>query len=225
MADLAATPKRRRPHVMVIAPDRAAARWAQALAAERVLSLIANDLATATRLLIEEQQQLELLIIDRILLERQPRALLNMLRDTGHWPVIVPIKSSPQRPTVADRKRVAAALSLIRPKRPNDKRIRIGELTIDPHRRRARLKKPRWVSLPPVQYQLLFVLAQHAGKVVGYQQLLREVWGYDGSQSEAQDLLKAHIRLLRRKLGLTAQGEYIKSVRGHGYMLAAPDGT
>ncbi len=225
MADVAAVPKRRRPHVMVIAPDRSSARWALALAAERVMCLVANDLATATRLLVDEQRQLELLIVDRVLLERQPRALLNMLRDTGHWPVMVPIKPSPQRPTVADRKRVAAALSLIRPKRPNDQRIRIGELVIDPHRRRARVKKLRWVSLPPVQYQLLFVLAQHAGRVVGYQQLLREVWGYDGSQSEAQDLLKAHIRLLRRKLGLTAQGEYLKSVRGHGYMLDAPEGN
>lgn len=224
MTELAASPRRRRAHVMVIAPERASARWAQALAAERVLCLVANDLAAATRLLTEEQQQLELLVVDRVLLERQPRALLNILRDTNHWPVIVPIRSSPLRPTVADRKRVAAALSLIRPRRPNDQRIRIGEMVIDPHRRRARVKKLRWAPLPPVQYQLLFVLAQHAGRVVGYQQLLREVWGYDGSQSEAQDLLKAHIRLLRRKLGLTAQGEYLKSVRGYGYMLDAPAG-
>jgi DNA-binding response OmpR family regulator len=68
----------------------------------------------------------------------------------------------------------------------------------------------------------LYVLAQHEGKVVGYQQLLREVWGYDGSQSEAQDLLKAHVRLLRMKLGFNAQGDYIQSVRGHGYMLDLP---
>ena len=224
MADLAANSKRRRPHIMVIAAERAAARWAQALAAERVMCLVANDLATAAPLLGEEQQ-LELLIIDRVLLDRQPRALLNVLSSTGHWPVIVPVKTSAQRPTTADRKRVAAALSLIRPKRVADERIRIGELTIDPLRKRARFKNARWVSLPPVQYQLLFVLAQHAGKVVGFQQLLREVWGYDGSQSEAQDLLKAHVRLLRLKLGLDSQtGEYLKSVRGHGYMLDASHG-
>jgi DNA-binding response OmpR family regulator len=97
-------------------------------------------------------------------------------------------------------------------------------MLIDPERKRARIKNKHWVGLPPVQYQLLFVLAQHSGKVVGYQQLLREVWGYDGSPSEAQELLKAHVRLLRRKLGLDPQsGEYIQSVRGHGYMLAAPD--
>jgi DNA-binding response OmpR family regulator len=42
--------------------------------------------------------------------------------------------------------------------------------------------------------------------VIGYQQLLREVWGYDGSPSEAQELLKAHVRLLRRKLGLIHNG-------------------
>jgi DNA-binding winged helix-turn-helix (wHTH) protein len=221
MADLAAGPKRRRPHVLVIAAERVTARWAQALAAERVMCLVADDLTVAARLLGEEQQ-LELLIIDRVLLNQQPRALLNVLSSTGHWPVIVPIKVSSVRPTVADRKRVAAALALIRPRRPVEHLIRIGELVIDPARKRARFKKKRWVSLPPVQYKLLFVLAQHEGKVVGYQQLLREVWGYDGSQSEAQDLLKAHVRLLRMKLGLNAQGDYIQSARGHGYMLDLP---
>ena len=215
--------RRRRPHVIVIAAERVAARWAQALAAERVMCLVAHDLATAARLLYEEQQ-LELLIIDRDLLERKPRALLNVLRDTGHWPVIVPIKAAANRPTTADRKRVAAALSLIRPKRAIDHTIRIGDMVIDPARKRARVGKARWECLPPVQYQLLFVLAQHAGKVMGYKQLLREVWGYDGSQSEAQELLKAHVRLLRRKLGLNSKtGEYITSVRGHGYMLDASD--
>ncbi len=221
MADLAAGPKRRRPHVLVIAAERVTARWAQALAAERVMCLVANDLTVAARLL-DEEQQLELLIIDRVLLNQQPRALLNVLSSTGHWPVIVPIKVSSVRPTVADRKRVAAALALIRPRRPVEHLIRIGELVIDPSRKRARFKKKRWVYLPPVQYQLLYVLAQHEGKVMGYQQLLREVWGYDGSQSEAQDLLKAHVRLLRQKLGFNAQGDYIQSVRGHGYMLDLP---
>jgi len=223
MADLAAGPRRRRPHVIVIAAERAAARWAQALGAERVMCLVASDLAVAARLLAEENQ-VELLIIDRVLLNQQPRALLNVLSSTGHWPVIVPVKTSSVRPTVADRKRVTAALALVRPKRTVDHRIKIGELVIDPERKRARIKNKHWVNLPPVQYQLLFVLAQHAGKVAGYQQLLREVWGYDGSPSEAQELLKAHVRLLRRKLGLDPQrGEYIQSVRGHGYMLAAPD--
>jgi DNA-binding response OmpR family regulator len=222
MADLAAGPRRRRPHVLVIAAERVAARWAQALAAERVLCVIATDMAEAARRLNEEQQ-LELMIIDRVLLNQQPRALLNVLNNTGHWPVIVPIKVSPARPTVADRKRVTAALALIRPRRPAEHLLRIGELVIDPARRRARFKKKRWISLPPVQFKLLLVLAQHEGKVVGYQQLLREVWGYDGSQVEAQDLVKAHVRLLRRKLGLNPQtGEYLQSVRGHGYMLDLP---
>ena len=223
MVDLAAGSKRRRPHVIVIAAERVAARWAQALAVERVMCLVASDLTVAARLLAEETQ-VELLIIDRVLLNQQPRALLNVLSSTGHWPVIVPVKTSSVRPTVADRKRVTAALALIRPKRTVDHRLKIGELIIDPERKRARVKNKHWVSLPPVQYQLLFVMAQHSGKVIGYQQLLREVWGYDGSPGEAQELLKAHVRLLRRKLGLNPQtGEYIQSVRGHGYMLAAPD--
>src|SRR5512137_2160390 len=49
MADLAAGSKRRRPHVIVIAAERVAARWAQALAAERVMCLVADDLTVAAR--------------------------------------------------------------------------------------------------------------------------------------------------------------------------------
>jgi two-component system KDP operon response regulator KdpE len=101
--------------------------------------------------------------------------------------------------------------------------IRIGKLTIDLARKRVRLRG-RWVSLPPTQYRLITVLAQHRGQVVGYRELLKEVWGYNGDENEARELLKVHVRLIRRKLGLNPQtGEYVRAVRGFGYMLVAPD--
>ena len=77
---------------------------------------------------------------------------------------------------------------------------------------------------PPVQYQLLVTLAQRPNEVIGFRELLRQVWGYDGSKAEAQELLKAHVRLIRRKLGWNPQaGEYLRSVRGFGYMLSVPE--
>jgi DNA-binding response OmpR family regulator len=75
-----------------------------------------------------------------------------------------------------------------------------------------------------VQYQLLVALAQRPNEVIGFRELLRQVWGYDGSKAEAQELLKAHVRLIRRKLGWNPQtGEYLRSVRGFGYMLSVPE--
>jgi DNA-binding response OmpR family regulator len=100
--------------------------------------------------------------------------------------------------------------------------IQVGQLHIDPAHKRARLGD-QWVALPPLQFHLLSYLAEHAGEVVGYRELLRAVWGYDDDEDEARALLKVHIRQLRRRLGLVAHtGEYLRAVRGFGYILEAP---
>ena len=100
---------------------------------------------------------------------------------------------------------------------------RVGELGIDTRKKRAGLGE-RWVTLPPLQYRLLLTLAQRAGEVVSYQELLCEVWGYKGEDREARELLKVHIRQIRRRLGLDPEEHpYIRSVRGFGYMLAPPE--
>jgi DNA-binding response OmpR family regulator len=53
---------------------------------------------------------------------------------------------------------------------------------------------------------------------------LRVVWGYEAEESEARELVKVHIRQIRRRLGLDPEKyPYIRSVRGFGYMLAPPD--
>ena len=99
----------------------------------------------------------------------------------------------------------------------------VGELRIDTRKRRATLGE-RWVTLPPIQYRLLLALTQHAGEVVDCQELLRLVWGYDAAEAEARELVKVHIRQIRRRLGFDPETHnYIHSVRGFGYMLAPPD--
>ena len=223
MSDLANGPKRSNQRVMILAEDAAAARWAQALSEDRVVCLIAANVSVATKLLRQESS-LDLLLVERNVLDRQFRALVKMLKTTAHWPVIVPIKNGGRKPTRADRNRVAAALTLLRARRLPGEMIRLADLTIDLARKRAKFGRRRWVPLPPVQYQLLVTLAQRPNEVIGFRELLRQVWGYDGSKAEAQELLKAHVRLIRRKLGWNPQaGEYLRSVRGFGYMLSVPE--
>jgi two-component system KDP operon response regulator KdpE len=101
-------------------------------------------------------------------------------------------------------------------------RLCIGELVVDQAKRRA-VFQGQLIPLTPTQYRLLHCLATHAGQVVGYRELLWQVWGFDAEESEARDLLKAHVRQIRRKMGLNAQrAEYLQSVRGFGYMLVDP---
>jgi DNA-binding response OmpR family regulator len=138
--------------------------------------------------------------------------------------VIVPIKNSGRKPTKVDRSRVGAALTLLRSSRRSGEWLRLGDLTIDLARKRAKFRRRKWVQLPPMQYQILVTLAQRPNEVLGFRELLRQVWGYDGSKAEAQELLKAHVRLIRRKMRWNPQtGEYLRSVRGFGYMLSVPE--
>jgi len=223
MSDLVDGAKRSKQRVMILAEDVVAARWAQALAEESVVCLIAANIAAATHLL-ERESSLELLLVERSLMDRQFQALARMFKAAARWPVIVPIRSSGRRPAKVDRSRVAAALALLQAQRRTGELIRLGELTIDLARKRAKFRRRRWVPLPPVQYQLLVALAQKPNQVLGFRELLRQVWSYDGSKAEAQELLKAHVRLIRRKMGWNPQtGEYLRSVRGFGYMLSVPE--
>ncbi|HKZ84776.1 MAG TPA: helix-turn-helix domain-containing protein [Anaerolineae bacterium] len=223
MTELADGTKRRRQRVMILAEEIVAARWAQALAEDGVVCLIAANVAAAAKVLHHESA-LELMLVDRAFLDRQFQALTRMFVSVGRWPVIVPIKNSGRKPTKVDRSRVGAALTLLRSSRRSAEWLRLGDLTIDLARKRAKFRRRKWVQLPPMQYQILVTLAQRPNEVLGFRELLRQVWGYDGSKAEAQELLKAHVRLIRRKMRWNPQtGEYLRSVRGFGYMLSVPE--
>jgi two-component system KDP operon response regulator KdpE len=54
--------------------------------------------------------------------------------------------------------------------------IKVGELTIDIPRRRVRVAGVE-IKLSRKEFAILRLLAQHAGRIVAHQHLLREVWG------------------------------------------------
>ena len=92
-----------------------------------------------------------------------------------------------------------------------------GELRIDFIQRRVFLNNKE-VSLSPIQYQLLTVLARHAGMVVTHKQLLKEVWGEQ--HAEETDYVRIYIHQLRHKLEENpAQPKYLRSEPGVGYRL------
>jgi DNA-binding response OmpR family regulator len=71
----------------------------------------------------------------------------------------------------------------------------------------------RPVNLTYTEFHLLTRLAQRVGRVQSRDQLLTEVWGYDG-QIETRTV-DTHVRRLREKLGAAAY--LIETVRGVGY--------
>ncbi len=76
------------------------------------------------------------------------------------------------------------------------------------------------ISLTLKEFEMLCLLLENHDIVLTRDQILNRVWGYsfDG-ESRTVDV---HIRTLRQKLG--GAGEYIKTVRGIGYKIAAAAG-
>ncbi|NLE44861.1 MAG: response regulator transcription factor [Chloroflexi bacterium] len=160
------------------------------------------------------RENVDLVIVDRAALTQIRLSNLLGMTEPGRWPALL-LLDAPSRET--------ALGPLVEHLGPAEPRFhQVGELRIDTRRKRAGING-RWVTLPPIQYRLLVTLAERPGEVIDCQELLRRVWGYEGGETEARELLKVHIRQLRRRLGLDpATHPYIRSVRGFGYMLAAP---
>lgn len=77
------------------------------------------------------------------------------------------------------------------------------------------------VHLTPIEYQLLSILVKHAGKVVTYSQLLREIWGKHSQENN--NYLRIHVQHLRQKLrDDPLKPTYIITEPGIGYRLNAP---
>ncbi len=95
--------------------------------------------------------------------------------------------------------------------------LEVGDLVIDADAHEVKVRgKP--VDLPPREFQLLYVLASEAGKVLSVDDLLARVWGAEYA-GESQ-VVYVHIRWLREKLEHDPQHpRRIISIRGVGYKL------
>jgi DNA-binding winged helix-turn-helix (wHTH) protein len=205
-------------HILIFAPTpNATEQIRTALRRIATRYTIAAMWADVVSSLENENDRPDLILVERATLAHIELATLINLMESGRWPPLLIVDGS----TAGARDGVAAVRHLSRSSLPQY--YQVGDLRVDTRKKRAGLGD-QWVTLPPIQYRLLVTLAKQAGEVIGYQELLREVWGYDGEDSEARELLKVHIRQIRRRLGLDPeQSHYIRSVRGFGYMLISPD--
>lgn len=94
----------------------------------------------------------------------------------------------------------------------------VGPLAVDPGRREATMHGAP-VELTDAEFDLLVVLARHAGDVLDRDTIYRELRGvpYDGLDRS----IDLRVSRLRRKLG-DDPPRMIKAVRGVGYLMVAP---
>jgi two-component system KDP operon response regulator KdpE len=78
------------------------------------------------------------------------------------------------------------------------------------------------VKLSKIEYDLLRLLARHAGKVLTHRQILQEVWG-PGHENDTH-YLRVYIAHLREKLEANPESpEFILTELGVGYRFIATD--
>jgi two-component system response regulator PrrA len=90
----------------------------------------------------------------------------------------------------------------------------VGRLLVDERAHRVEFDG-RAIELGPTDFDLLAVLARHAGLVLTKARLLELVWGYEPYD---ENLVVVRVSLLRRRLGPDA-APLIHTLRGVGYML------
>ncbi|GAB4202260.1 MAG: response regulator transcription factor [Roseiflexaceae bacterium] len=110
--------------------------------------------------------------------------------------------------------RVEAILRRRRAVAPVDPVLRFVAMQIDPDRREA------WAGAQPLElttteFDLLLVLARHAGKVLNREQIMDRVWGSDFYGTDR--VVDVYVGQVRRKLEAATGQTLIQTVRGVGY--------
>lgn len=98
------------------------------------------------------------------------------------------------------------------PERPA---LMFGSISIDPERREVQ-RGDTLVELTPREFDLLYALASHPGRVFTREELLERVWGPDFAGIDR--VVDVHVGTLRRKLeDDQSETSLVQTVRGVGY--------
>lgn len=203
----------------------------------QVLCVANADMASETI----KNNEIDLLILDINLPQRDGYSLLNELRDDLNKRSI-PVFCVSGRNDITDK---VTAFSLgvddyiVKPYDPIELRARVegklkksprnrnadvltvGNLKIDFGRHKVWMETPEnahaEIDLSPIEFKLLQCLSRRSEQVYTREQLILAAWG-DNAEVSGR-VVDVHIHFLRKKLGPLAS--YIKSVTGVGYKIDA----
>ena len=96
--------------------------------------------------------------------------------------------------------------------------VTFGSLRLDRQRRLAACHGTP-LELTPTEFDILLLLARHAGQVMLFQDMVYWLHHVQVSRTEARQLLSAHMSNLRTKLRKVGCAGYLVNSRGRGYSL------
>ncbi|HUL11338.1 MAG TPA: response regulator transcription factor [Methylococcaceae bacterium] len=98
--------------------------------------------------------------------------------------------------------------------------LRVADLVLNRETHEVR-RADQLVDLTPKEFALLECFLRAPGKVLSRTRILEQVWGY--SADPLTNVVDVYIRQLRRKIDEGHDLKLLKTVRGYGYKLDAPD--
>jgi DNA-binding response OmpR family regulator len=173
----------------------------------------------------------ELVVLDLMLPGTDGLALCRWIRSRGDLPVIMLTARGEEADRIvgldlgaddyvtkpfSPRELVARVRTVLRRAEPQRRELRLvfDGLELDASAREVLLGGEP-VRLTAKEFDLLFFLASHAGRVFGRDQLMRRVWGYESALDTGT--VTVHVRRLRAKLGEAR----LETVWGVGYRFVA----
>jgi two-component system phosphate regulon response regulator PhoB len=120
---------------------------------------------------------------------------------------------------------VAARVAAVLRSRPNDARpvmLSCGTLVLDTSTNRV-TARGQLVNLRGIEYRLLEFLMANIGRTFNRTQLLAQVWGDNTGVDERT--VDVNVQRLRKILSAHEHEDYVQTVRGFGYRLAAAHTT
>jgi len=99
---------------------------------------------------------------------------------------------------------------------PTQHVVRYADLAIDVRGRTVQ-RGARPVKLTATEFDLLELLAHHAGQVLTKEQILEQLWDYDFGGNA--NVVEVYVHSLRQKLEACGEPRLIQTVRGAGYVL------
>jgi DNA-binding response OmpR family regulator len=96
--------------------------------------------------------------------------------------------------------------------------VSVAELMLDRQTFEVKVHS-EYMTLPPKEFELLFMLVSHLGRTLTRNQLIEAIWGYDFDGNERT--LDVHINRLRERFETWQVSIKISTIRGLGYRLEA----
>ncbi|MEG1638658.1 MAG: response regulator transcription factor, partial [Erysipelotrichaceae bacterium] len=111
--------------------------------------------------------------------------------------------------------RVRVALRKKEVKLSKNKQYRIKELTIDNEKHKVFLENKE-IHLTPIEFNLLLLLVENAGKVLTHSFIIHKIWGYSGNEDSLS--LRVFMASIRRKIEKdSSHPHFILTEVGVGY--------